>query len=343
MPMVMLKTQICELFAIEYPIISAGMGGVALAELAAAVSEAGGLGTVGLVTFGPERILNEMASARRRTAKPLAANLLVPFLRAGIVEAVVQTPLQVLTFFWGDAREHVDSIRLAQRAGIKVMWQCGSGDEASWAKDAGVDAVMAQGFEAGGHVRGTTTSMALIPEVRDAIGDMPMVAAGGFADGRGLAAALALGADGAAFGTRFLASAEAAAHPEYRNRILQANARDTLHTTLFDIGWPDAPHRVLRTQAVERWEAAGRPPTGRRPGEGVTSAHSRRADVEIPLVNYTVMCPADYIDGDIEGMPFYAGQSCSLVREVLPAGEIVRRIAAEASAVIDQRLAPLIR
>lgn len=335
----MLKTQICELFEIEYPIISAGMGGVALAELAAAVSEAGGLGTIGLAAFGREGIHSEIAATRARTTKPLAANLLIPFLRPGIVEAILQMPIQVLTFFWGDAREHVDSIRAAHRAGIKVMWQCGTADEASWAKEAGVDAVMAQGFEAGGHVRGTTTSLVLIPDVRDAIGDLPMVAAGGFADGRGLAAALALGADGAVFGTRFLASLEAATNPTYRDRIVQANARDTMHTLLFDIGWPDAPHRVLRnTKAVERWEAAGSPLTGHRPGEGETIAKSSRGDVEIPLVNYTVMPPTNYIDGDIEGLPFYAGQSCSLVREVLPAGEIVRRIAAEAAGVINARL-----
>lgn len=339
----MLQTRICELFDIEYPIISAGMGGVALAELAAAVSEAGGLGTIGLAALGPEGMGNEVSSARRLTTRPLAANLLVPFLRPGIVEAVVQTPIQVLTFFWGDAREHGDSIRLAHGAGIKVIWQCGSPDDACNAKDAGVDAVIAQGFEAGGHVRGTTTSIALIPEIRDALGDLPLIAAGGFADGRGLAAALALGADGVAFGTRFLASTEAAAHRAYRERILRANARDTFHTTLFDAGWPDAPHRVLRSEAVERWEAAGRPPSGNRPKEGDIIAQSRRSDIEVPLVSYTVMPPCDYIIGAIEELPFYAGQSCSLVHEILPAGEIVRAIAAQAAAVINQRLAPLAR
>jgi nitronate monooxygenase len=337
----MLKTVICELLGIDYPIISAGMGGVALAELAAAVSEAGGLGTIGLAGMGPEGIGNEVGSARRATTKPLAGNLLVPFLRPGIVEAVVRTPIQVLTFFWGDAREHMDSIRLAHDAGIKVIWQCGSPDDASWAKDAGVDAVIAQGFEAGGHVRGTTTSMALIPEIRDTIGDLPLIAAGGFADGRGLAAALALGADGVAFGTRFLASTEAAAHPTYRDRIVRANARDTIHTTLFDEGWRDAPHRVLRSEAVKQWEAAGSPPSGSRPKEGMTIAQSHRAEIDVPLVSYTVMPPCDYISGAIEQLPFYAGQSCSLVREILPAGEIVRGIAAEALAVINQRLAPI--
>jgi NAD(P)H-dependent flavin oxidoreductase YrpB (nitropropane dioxygenase family) len=337
----MLKTRICELFGIDYPIISAGMGGVALARLAAAVSEAGGLGTIGLAAFGPNGIENETVAARALTTKPLAANLLVPFLRPGIVEAAVQAPIQVLTFFWGDPREHCESIRLAHSSAIKVLWQCGTAEEARWAKEAGADAIIAQGFEAGGHVRGTTTSLALIPEVRDAIGDFPLVAAGGFADGRGLAAALALGADGAVFGTRFLASLEAAVHPTYRARIIEANAGDTIHTTLFDIGWPEAPHRVLRTKVVQRWEAAGRPRSGQRPGEGVTIAHAHRAEVEIPLVNYTVMCPTDYIDGDIDGMAFYAGQSCGLVREVLAAGEIVRRIATETCEVIGQRLAAL--
>jgi NAD(P)H-dependent flavin oxidoreductase YrpB (nitropropane dioxygenase family) len=156
-------------------------------------------------------------------------------------------------------------------------------------------------------------------------------------------------------GTRFLASHEAAAHPEYKRRVVNAHANETVHTTLFDIGWPDAAHRVLRTNVVDdvlphreplldfyEWERAGRPESGKRPGEGKTVGVSRRADLAIPLVNYTVMCPTDYVDGDIAGMAFYAGQSCSLVHEVLPAGEIVRRIVNEARDVID-RLASLAR
>jgi len=339
----MLKTRICDLFGIEYPIISAGMGGIALGELAAAVSEAGGLGTIGLAAFGREGIHNEIAAARARTSKPIAVNLLVPFLRAGIVEAVAQSPIQAVTFFWGDAREHAGSIASLHRAGIKVIWQCGGADEARWGVDAGADAIMAQGIEAGGHVRGEITTLALIPEVRDAIGDAPLIAAGGIADGRGLAAALALGADGAVFGTRFLASEEAAAHPLYKRRIVEARAGDTVHTTLFDVGWPNAPHRVLRTKVFEEWERAGRPESGKRPGEGETIGRSLRADAEIPLVSYTVMPPADYIEGDFERMPFYAGQSCGAVRGIAPAGEIVRQIAAEACDVIEKRLAPMTR
>jgi NAD(P)H-dependent flavin oxidoreductase YrpB (nitropropane dioxygenase family) len=339
----MLKTAICYLLEIEYPLIAAGMGGIALAELAAAVSEAGALGTIGLAVFGPEGIHNEISAARTRTKKPLAANLLIPFLRPGIVEAVAQSPVQAVTFFWGDARDHADSIGILHRARIKVLWQCGSANEARWAKAAGADAVMAQGFEAGGHVRAETTTLALIPEVRDAIGDTPLVASGGIADGRGLAAALALGADGAALGTRFLASQEAAAHHVYKDRVIRARAGETVHTKLFDVGWPDAAHRVLRTNVVDEWERAGRPESGRRPGEGKTIVRSRRADTEIPTVNYTVMPPADYFEGDVERMPFYAGQSSAIVSEVLPAGEIVRRIITEAREVIDNRLARMLR
>src|SRR5437899_2770305 len=145
----MLHTRICDLFGIEFPIISAGMGGVALAELAAAVSDAGGLGTLGLAAFGREGIRNEIAAARKRTRKALGANLLVPFLRPGVIEAIAETKLAAVTFFWGDARDHARAIALLHRTGTKVIWQCGAADEARWAKEAGADAIMAQGFEAG--------------------------------------------------------------------------------------------------------------------------------------------------------------------------------------------------
>lgn len=337
----MLRTGICDLLGIELPIISAGMGGVALAKLAAAVSEAGGFGIIGLAGFGTGAIHGEVAVARSLTRKPIGVNLLIPFLQPGMVEAVAEEPVAAVTFFWGEPADYLDSIRRLQSAGKKVIWQCGSAAEARAAVAAGVDAIMAQGFEAGGHVRGTTTTVALVPEVRDAIGDLPMVAGGGLADGRALAAMLALGADGGVFGTRFVVAAESAAHPQYRRAILEARAEDTLHTELFDIGWPAAAHRVIRTAAVEEWERAGRPASGARPGEGVPAGTLRRSGMGAPLQRYSVFPPTDYFDGDIGGLAFYAGQSCSLVNEVKPAGEIVRQIAAEACSVIARRLAPL--
>jgi NAD(P)H-dependent flavin oxidoreductase YrpB (nitropropane dioxygenase family) len=205
---------------------------------------------------------------------------------------------------------------------------------------------MVQGFEAGGHVRGLVTSLALIPSVRDAVGDeIPIIAAGGFADGRGLAAALALGADAAVFGTRFLASDEAAADPRYQQRIIAAEAEETVHTELYDIGWPKAPHRVLRTKVIDEWERAGRPETGKRPGEGRSIGKMTRSgmDIEVPTVKYSVIAPTSSFEGDIEELALYAGMSVSLVREKLPAGEIVRRIATEAREVISARLASMLR
>ena len=339
----MLHTKICDLFGIEFPIMSAGMGGVALATLAASVSEAGGIGTIALSGFSPNAIHREIAAARELTKKPLAVNLLIPFLRSGVIESLLDEPIQAVTFFWGEPAGHERSIMQLKDAGIRSIWQCGSSQEALAAQRAGVDIIMAQGFEAGGHVRGQVTTFALIPETRDAIGEMPMVAAGGMADGRGLAAALALGADGAVFGTRFLASPESAAHSDYKRRILAARADETVHTTLFDVGWPDAPHRVLRSAAVAEWECAGRPVSGRRPGEGDQAGVIRRSGAEIPLVRYSVAPPSEYMQGDIEGLPFYAGQSVGLVHEIMPAGAIVRSIAREACAVIERRLLPALR
>jgi nitronate monooxygenase len=336
----MLKTRFCELFGIEYPIVCAGMGGVALANLAAAVAEAGGLGTIALAGFSAEGIHDQIAAARNITAKPIVVNQLIPFLRPGTFEALADEPISAVTLFWGDPAEHIPACK---SLGLKVIWQCGSADEALAAKRAGADAIIAQGFEAGGHVRGIVTTFALVPEVRDAIGDLPMLAAGGISDGRGLAAAIALGADGAVFGTRFAASDESDAHPAYKQAILSAHASDTLHTKLYDVGWPDAAHRVIRTALVDAWERAGRPESGNRPHEGETTGRLTRTDLEIPVVNYSVMAPSTSVEGDISGLAFYAGHSVSLVKTIATAGDIVRTIAREAIDAIASRLIPLVR
>ena len=336
----MLRTRFCELFEIEYPIVCAGMGGVALANLAAAVSEAGGLGTIALAGFSGTGIDDQIAAARRITQKPIAVNVLIPFLRPNTLETLASEPISAVTLFWGDPAEHIPACKAL---GLKVIWQCGSADEALAAKRAGADAIIAQGFEAGGHVRGVVTTFALVPEVRDAIGDLPMVAAGGITDGRGLAAAIALGADGAVFGTRFVATDESSAHRDYKQAILSAHARDTLHTKLYDVGWPDAAHRVIRTPLVDAWERAGRPESGKRPHEGEKTGRLNRTDFDVPIVNYSVMAPSESVEGDISGLAFYAGHSVSMVKTIEPAGEVVRQIAIEASDAIASRLAPLVR
>ena len=174
--------------------------------------------------------------------------------------------------------------------------------------------------------------MALTPAVVDAVAPAPVVAAGGIADGRGMAAALALGASGVWLGTRFLASEEANAHPDYQRRLFAASERDTVYLeNLFDVGWPDAPHRVLRSSTVAAWEAAGRPEPGKRPGEGGVVATSKSAG---PIVRYRALAPTADVEGDVEAMSMWAGQSVGLVRKMQTAGEIVQEIAAEADAIL---------
>ena len=177
----------------------------------------------------------------------------------------------------------------------------------------------------------------LIPAVVDAVSPTPVVAAGGIADGRGLAAALALGAAGAWIGTRFLASEEAAIHPRYRELLLKATENDTVFTEeLFDIRWPKAPHRVLRNKTVDAWEAAGRPPSGKRPGEGEVIASSRASG---PIVRYQSYTPGADAEGDIDALSLWAGQSVGLVSKLLPAGDIVREIADEAQSTLRRLVA----
>jgi NAD(P)H-dependent flavin oxidoreductase YrpB (nitropropane dioxygenase family) len=222
----------------------------------------------------------------------------------------------------------------AKSGGAVVLHTVSTAAEARHAVECGVDVVVAQGWEAGGHVRGKVATMPLIPAVVDAVGPVPVIAAGGIADGRGLAAALALGAAGAWIGTRFLASNEVAAHPHYRERILRATEDDTIYLDdLFDIGWPKAPHRVLRNSTVAAWEAAGRPLTGQRPGENDVVATSKSRG---PIVRYRPTTPPADAEGDIEALALYAGQSVALVHKVQPAAEIVREIVSEAQAILLQ-------
>lgn len=166
---------------------------------------------------------------------------------------------------------------------------------------------------------------------------MPVIAAGGIANGRGMVAALNLGAQGVSMGTHFLASEEVFVPREYKERVVKGTAEDTVYSQLFDIGWPDAPHRVLRNKVVAEWEAAGRPPSGQRPGEGSIVGTKRRADgttVDVP--RYAAAMVTTDFEGDIEYVPLWAGESCSLVHDLKPAAQVVRDIVREAEEVIAQ-------
>jgi NAD(P)H-dependent flavin oxidoreductase YrpB (nitropropane dioxygenase family) len=315
----------------RHPHNPSAYGGSCRPALAAAVSNAGGLGTLALWGTDIDTLRRQVRETQALTHKPFAVNLNLEFPQEERLEACLREKVPVISFFW---REPSALVERAKQAGAVVLHTVSTAKEARQAVECGVDVVVAQGWEAGGHVRGTVATMPLIPAVVDTVGSIPVVAAGGIADGRGLAAALALGASGAWIGTRFLASHEVAIHPHYRERLLRATENDTVYLDeLFDIGWPRAPHRVLRNSTVAEWESAGRPATGSRPGEGEIVATSKSRG---PIVRYRSYTPGADADGDIEALSLWAGQSVALVHRVQPAAEIIREIVSEAQSVLDR-------
>lgn len=213
--------------------------------------------------------------------------------------------------------------------------QVGSVEEGERAAAAGVDGVIAQGSEAGGHVRSVTSIWEILPATVEVLAPLPVLASGGIGDGAGIAKALGLGAAGVSMGTRFVASEEAWIHQAYKERVVQSNAEDTVRVEdLFNIGWPDAPHRVIRNRIVEEWEAVGRPAPGDRPGEGTNVGTFNppwdEEGEEYPLPRYAVaMIPPTFV-GDVEYTPMWAGVSVGEMSEIKPAGEIVSDLVKEA-------------
>jgi nitronate monooxygenase len=269
-----------------------------------------------------------VARTRELTDRPFAVNLVLDEATAGEpaadhLAACLEAGAPVVSLSFGDPAPHAGRVR---DAGATLLVSVGSAAEARAAERAGADVVVAQGWEAGGHVQSEVATMALLPRVADAV-DVPVVAAGGIGDGRGVAAALALGADGAWLGTRFLATEEADAARAYRDRVTDADETDTFRGELFDGGWPGTPHRVLRNATVENWEAAGRPAPGDRPGEGETIG--RYPDGR-PVERYGDDIPVAGMEGDLEAMALYAGQSAGGVEAVRPAGDVVETLVEEA-------------
>jgi len=304
---------------------------IASLELAAAVSNAGGLGTISFGGYAPVALKERIRKLRTLTSKPFGVNVILggphlPLPESAFVDACLEEQVPVLSFFWGDCTPYVEK---AHKLGIKVCDQVGSVSAAKRAQRAGVDFIIAQGVEAGGHVAGTVGSMVLLPRVADSVMPIPVVAAGGIADGRGLAAALALGAQGVVLGTRLLAATESNTHEVYRTKILAATEEDTVRTTLFGNEWPNAPHRTLRTSFVEQWlsqEKRGSEQWADEPIVGTVSFGGNR----VPLRRFGGIPPANDAVGDVESMDFLAGQSVGLVQEIKPAAEIIGEVAAQA-------------
>ncbi|MEZ5926509.1 MAG: nitronate monooxygenase [Hyphomicrobiaceae bacterium] len=323
-----MQTRFTRALGLTHPIVQAPIG--ATPRLAAAVANAGGLGMLA-ISWSPAGSLGAMiAETRGRTLGAFGVNLVLRWNQQERLDAALAAGIKTVSFFWGDPSPYIDRCKAV---GATTLMTVGSAAEARRAVDQGIDIVVAQGVEAGGHVWGTVGSIALVPAVRDAVGDrVPVVAAGGFADGRGLAAALCLGADGVWLGTRFVAAEEADTHPRYRQAVVEATETETLHSTLFDLEWPNAPHRALVNSTVRGWRAAGQP--GLRPGEGEVIAHQPDGR---EIMRYSDEPPHLAHTGDMEAMCLYAGQSVGLVGLVEPAGRIVERIATEAEAILGRR------
>jgi nitronate monooxygenase/enoyl-[acyl-carrier protein] reductase II len=250
-------------------------------------------------------------------------NLVLDLPIADKLEACLEEGAKVVSTFWGDPGPVRDVLR---SAGALHLHTVGTVADAVLAGERGVDVVVAQGWEAGGHVHGTVGTMALVPAVVDAVAPLPVIAAGGIADGRGIVAALALGAQAVWLGTRFVTAEEARVHDVYRRRVLAATADDSVHGLAYDGGWPGAPGRTLRNATLRAWEAAGRPAAPHRPGEGdVIARDSAGREFE----RYDDTPPLPGMTGDLEEMALYAGQSVGLVHDSAPARDIVARLVRE--------------
>jgi NAD(P)H-dependent flavin oxidoreductase YrpB (nitropropane dioxygenase family) len=325
-PSVAFRTRLCDLLGIEVPIVGAGTGSIATAELAAAVTNAGGFGMTGAAGDSPEAVIERLRAIRALTDGPVGVNVILEVQPPEAVRAILEDGIDVLATGWGEPTPWVE---VAHGLGAKVFHRCESPAEAAAAAAAGVDVVIAQGSDAGGHT-GRVPTFALVPQVVDAAEGVPVLAAGGIADGRGLVAALALGADGVLIGTRLVAAEESGAHEEYKRRVVAADATDSVLTDVFEIGWPGLPERALRNATIDAWEAEPEPRVrpSDRPVEVIGVRPLEDGELEIP--RWWVDTPHAGDRGAVEEMALYAGPAAGLVREVLPAAEIVRRIAAEA-------------
>ncbi|MEX0807497.1 MAG: nitronate monooxygenase [Dongiaceae bacterium] len=324
----MLQTAFTRLVGVDHPILLAPMGGAVSLPLALAVAQAGAFAMFGASWHAPDRLRQTIREFRAATSRPFAINLALEWDQQERLSIALDEGVPIVSLFWGDPAVYLPAIR---NAGAKSMVTVGSADEAKRAADLGADMIVAQGVEAGGHVWSRVGTMVLVPAVVDAAAPLPVIAAGGIADGRGIAAAMTLGAAGAWIGTRFLATTEADADDDYKHRLVAARETDTVYTELFDLEWPNAPHRVIRNSTYDTWERAGSPASGQRPGEGEPVVHQPDGTI---LNRYSDDTPKPGATGDLEAACHYAGQSTGLVRDILPAGDLVRRLVSETEAAL---------
>lgn len=323
------NTKICDILKIKLPILQGPMGGALTPAFASAAANAGGLATLPIGTRPLDEARKLIRDTLSLTKKPVAVNLVLEWDQKERLEMSLEEGIKIIWFFWGDPVPYIKQIH---QAGGKVIHTVGSSEEAKRSVDAGVDIIVAQGWEAGGHIWGDVATFPLLPAVVDIVGKVPVVAAGGIADGRGLVAALALGAAGIVIGTRLLASKEAGIHEIYKEKIIAAKETDTIYNDLFDIGWPNSWMRTLKNSTYEKWIKADSPKPGNRPGEDEIIARLPNGK-EIP--RYSFMLPGASMQGDLEAMALYAGQNVGLIHEIKSVSDIFDEISKDALKVLS--------
>lgn len=301
----------CGILGIRIPVLQAGMGTASGPELAAAVSEAGGLGIVGALRRKPDEVRDLVRRTRRLTTRPFGVNHVIEHLDAAALEATIEEEVPVISTAWGNP---AGVVRRAEATGAKVVHQVTTVEEARQARDAGVALIVAQGNQGGGHV-GHLSSFTLVPEVVDAVSPLPVLAAGGIVDARGVAAALSLGAAGVLMGTRFIATPEAPVAERWKLAIVAATGGDTVTSTFYDAmrgeRWPGATVRTVRNRWTDEW--SGRETEWAAVAPGLRSEFLRSfGEGEFPM----------------------AGEGCGLIHDIVPAGELVERIWRETLALI---------
>lgn len=316
----MLCTRICELLEIEHPIINSPMAGAATAELAAAVSNAGGFGLIGAGSGSPDWLRDQIRAVRERTNRPFGVGFISSFPGLEeLVQVALDERVAAVNHSFADPSPYVPA---AHEAGVKVLAQVQKVAHAKKVALAGVDAIAAQGTEAGGHT-GYSGTLPLVPAVIDAVGDIPVIAAGGIADGRGLAAVLMLGAEGAFIGSRFVASPESAWEDLQKQLLVEAGTDDTVLTRVYDLtmraAFPaDIGDRVIRNDYTTEWHG--------RDAEVAGAADDLKAKVEAAMQAQ-----------DSSLAPVRVGNAVGLFSTIEPAGDILRRIVEEAEAILKRR------
>ena len=324
----MIHTRICDLLGIPHPIVLGGMGNATTAPLVAAVSNAGGFGTLGTSAFDATTLDREIAAIHERTDKPFGINHLLFQIQENMFAVTLRARPALIAFAWARKDQNLrDYFQRAHDAGCKVMHMAGEVSEALRAAEAGADVLVAQGTEAGGHV-GWMASLPLVPMMVRAVAPLPVLCAGGIADGRGLAGALALGAEGVLLGTRFLATHESPLHPNFKQAIVDSDGHDTVLTEIPDLAgqrvWPGAMSRAKRNQFIERW--AGQ--------EWAIRQNANEIGKDLAKAR---------VAGDIANASLSYGQDAGLIDSIKSVKEVVQDIIAEAEQIISGRLPSLVR